>query len=702
MVPLSTTTPCHHVSRHVPNCNCLVMWGSPRGCVFDDKQSLLYDDKRYQLMPATQPSILPPDHTPFSGGTGAECDRFLRSVRKYALDQGKIRDTAWMADYASCCLAGEALIWHLGLPSEVTECWVKLQLAFKARWNALEPRDDAPPSISLETGARTGSTLSEDDEDQADGDGELFDDPHGGPNSLAPGVGSSTSIPSLRSVSGLRDVQPERRPSLDSLEDGPSGPSSRPPYVFSTLIQYAIEGSPKGMLTLAGIYEAIEKRFPFFQKQSQPNGWKNSVRHNLSLNRLFAKRPRGICDPGKGSFWVVVPGEKAGPKRTRKRKSRSKKAFAEEQSPADAALLGHSGELESHGGVADRMTDEEESEDVYGDDYEEEPLPTKKMRFAVEALANYKLSSIPGSGRSVPGRGFLPPSQDDGRAGAERQYNPYQKLLPPGQDYFSQPYHVQPQGYSKTTGRGTGSHRPISSGDISPLTPGSPGTLSDLVTARAYPEMLPQIKTAVAMGGPSKNVEDWADAIGMKATIRSDARVGYVELVGTGLSRATFLCGISDNGGLLLTGEKDRALKVRYVPSEVPHSMHVVSEASVQYNILAIARGVEDTSNELWSDEYFHFALVNAEKGQIDLKSSPKMATGQTRSAVWSVSPPSQIIKATWKGIDLMPLVSIPSNTPISGDVTELRFVVDEDVFRQRFGVSEQAYTSARLIFVPL
>ncbi|KAJ7591320.1 hypothetical protein C8J56DRAFT_559505 [Mycena floridula] len=88
---------------------------------------------------------------------------------------------------------------------------------------------------------------------------------------------------------------------LDSLRDGP--PGSKPFYPYSTLIRYAIKGSPNQKLLLEDIYYAIESRFPYFR--TAPNGWKNSVRHNLSLNPCFEKVPRPLTDRGKGSYWTV-------------------------------------------------------------------------------------------------------------------------------------------------------------------------------------------------------------------------------------------------------------------------------------------------------------------------------------------------------------------------------------------------------------
>lgn len=77
---------------------------------------------------------------------------------------------------------------------------------------------------------------------------------------------------------------------------------NKPPFSFSSLIFMAIEDSVEKALPVKEIYAWIVMHFPYFK--TAPTGWKNSVRHNLSLNKCFQKVEKAP-NMGKGSLWRV-------------------------------------------------------------------------------------------------------------------------------------------------------------------------------------------------------------------------------------------------------------------------------------------------------------------------------------------------------------------------------------------------------------
>ncbi|XP_043915980.1 forkhead box protein O3-like [Protopterus annectens] len=77
---------------------------------------------------------------------------------------------------------------------------------------------------------------------------------------------------------------------------------------YADLITKAIESSPDKRLTLSQIYDWMVRYVPYFKDKGDSNssaGWKNSIRHNLSLHTRFIRvQNEGT---GKSSWWMLNP-----------------------------------------------------------------------------------------------------------------------------------------------------------------------------------------------------------------------------------------------------------------------------------------------------------------------------------------------------------------------------------------------------------
>nr|NP_001098411.1 forkhead box Q2 [Danio rerio]AAI51983.1 Foxq2 protein [Danio rerio] len=81
------------------------------------------------------------------------------------------------------------------------------------------------------------------------------------------------------------------------------GTDEKPAQSYIALISMAILDSDEKKLLLCDIYQWIMDHYPYFK--SKDKNWRNSVRHNLSLNECFIKA--GRSDNGKGHFWAIHP-----------------------------------------------------------------------------------------------------------------------------------------------------------------------------------------------------------------------------------------------------------------------------------------------------------------------------------------------------------------------------------------------------------
>ncbi|KAG8925607.1 hypothetical protein FRC00_003816 [Tulasnella sp. 408] len=75
----------------------------------------------------------------FRGGSGSDCEEFIRAVYAYAFEKDKTDDNKWIAAYASTRLSGKALRWYARQDNTVKADWSALQVALLDQY---PPSDD--------------------------------------------------------------------------------------------------------------------------------------------------------------------------------------------------------------------------------------------------------------------------------------------------------------------------------------------------------------------------------------------------------------------------------------------------------------------------------------------------------------------------------------------------------------------------------
>lgn len=120
-----------------------------------------------------------------------------------------------------------------------------------------------------------------------------------GPYSLAAAAAAAYSHPAFSDTSSIA-MSPFARfdPRFRFMHEEP-----KPQHSYIGLIAMAILSSPEQKMVLSDIYQYILDNYPYFRNRGP--GWRNSIRHNLSLNDCFVKAGRSAN--GKGHYWAIHP-----------------------------------------------------------------------------------------------------------------------------------------------------------------------------------------------------------------------------------------------------------------------------------------------------------------------------------------------------------------------------------------------------------
>ena len=185
----------------------------------------------------------------------------------------------------------------------------------------------------------------------------------------------------------------------------------KPSQSYIGLIAEAILSSPEEKLILSDIYNYILTHYPYFRNKG--TGWRNSIRHNLSLNDCFVKA--GRSPNGKGHFWAIstlyYDDFRRGDFRRRRIQKRSHKSrrTSSESSKEDVVICkAESSEEVVKGSEEDPDEVLESSTTDCGDQKEEEEVEAK-VEVSHEKRKSFDMASLLAPDRGQRDAGLLLP-----------------------------------------------------------------------------------------------------------------------------------------------------------------------------------------------------------------------------------------------------------------------------------------------------
>ncbi|XP_060107623.1 forkhead box protein R1 [Heteronotia binoei] len=112
-----------------------------------------------------------------------------------------------------------------------------------------------------------------------------------------------------------------------------------PPLNYCLLISVALSSSPDGRLAVQEIYQFTRRHFPFFR--TAPDGWKNTIRHNLCFSSSFQKTADFACLEGnrRSRLWKLTPQGRCKLREEAQALSHAQRALLQQSMDGDPGLL---------------------------------------------------------------------------------------------------------------------------------------------------------------------------------------------------------------------------------------------------------------------------------------------------------------------------------------------------------------------------
>lgn len=154
---------------------------------------------------------------------------------------------------------------------------------------------------SAKVKSRSSASLESEPETETELEMSLEADESGLPSPLVPVVppepGTATLEPGM--IAELTEN------ALEVLRGHAAVSETRPPYSYTALIYMAMHAIAKERIQLGEIYNQVTKSWAYYLARPAETGWKNSIRHNLTVSRCFKKVARAEGEAGKGGYWMI-------------------------------------------------------------------------------------------------------------------------------------------------------------------------------------------------------------------------------------------------------------------------------------------------------------------------------------------------------------------------------------------------------------